>query len=173
MLAQAERTIAAKPGFLASLPAELTDEGFAKKIAALGRADNGCYLVAETEGQVVGHGMLDPLPLAATRHSPRRALDPGNYLLSSAHPVGRFKARFFARLGYKSDTWQRFEADLRNQHLPQDARLAATTEFGRKYEIRATLKGPLGPPALLVSVWFIPAGEDTPRFVTAYPGEVL
>jgi ribosomal protein S18 acetylase RimI-like enzyme len=68
VLAQAERTIAAKPGLLASQPAELTDEGFAQKIAALGRADNGCYLVAEAEGQVVGHGILDRLPLAATRH---------------------------------------------------------------------------------------------------------
>ncbi len=67
-LAQAERTIAAKPGFLASQPTELTDDRFAQKIAALGRVDNGCYLVAETAGQIVGHGMLDPLPLAAVRH---------------------------------------------------------------------------------------------------------
>ena len=68
MLAEAERAIAANPGFLASQPAELTDERFAKKIAALGSADNGCYLVAESAGQIVGHGMLDPLPLAAVRH---------------------------------------------------------------------------------------------------------
>lgn len=68
-LAQAERTIAAEPGFLASQPAELTDERFAHKIAALGRADNGCYLVAEAEDHtLVGHGLLDPLPLAATQH---------------------------------------------------------------------------------------------------------
>jgi len=68
VLAQAERTIAAKPGFLASQPAEITDERFAQKIAALRLADNGCYFVAETEGQIVGHGILDPLPLASTRH---------------------------------------------------------------------------------------------------------
>jgi ribosomal protein S18 acetylase RimI-like enzyme len=68
VLAQAERTIAATPGFLASQPAELTDERFAQKIAALGRVDNGCYLVAEADGQIVGHGVLDPLPLAAIRH---------------------------------------------------------------------------------------------------------
>lgn len=67
-LAQAERTIAATPGFLASQPVELTDERFAQKIAALGAADNGRYLVAETEGKIIGHGMLDPLPLAALRH---------------------------------------------------------------------------------------------------------
>jgi putative acetyltransferase len=68
VLAEAERTIAATPGFLVSHPSELTDERFAQKIAALDRADNGRYLVAETAGRIVGHGMLDPLPLAAVRH---------------------------------------------------------------------------------------------------------
>lgn len=68
ILAAAERAIAAAPGFLASQPAELADERFAAKIAALGRADNGRYLVAEAAGQLVGHGLLDPLPLAALRH---------------------------------------------------------------------------------------------------------
>ena len=68
LLAQAERTIAATPGLLASQPAELTDERFAHKIAALAAADNGCFLVAESAGELVGHGMLDPLPLAAVRH---------------------------------------------------------------------------------------------------------
>src|SRR5262252_4082190 len=68
VLAQAERTIAATPGFLVSQPAELTDERFAQKIAALDGADNGQYLVAETAGRIVGHGMLDPLPLSAVRH---------------------------------------------------------------------------------------------------------
>ncbi len=60
--------MAATPGLLASQPGELTDERFAQKIAALSRAENGCFLVAETAGQLVGHGMLDPLPLAAIRH---------------------------------------------------------------------------------------------------------
>ena len=68
ILAQAEREIAAIPGFLVSQPAELTDERFAQKIAALEGADNGRYLVAATAGEIVGHGVLDPLPLAAVRH---------------------------------------------------------------------------------------------------------
>ena len=68
VLAEAERAIAATPGLLASQPAELTDERCAQKIAALEAADNGHYLVAETAGEIVGHGMLDPLPLAAVRH---------------------------------------------------------------------------------------------------------
>lgn len=68
LLAAAERAIAATPGLLVSLPAELTDERFAQKIAALDGADNGRYLVAEAAGELVGHGLLDPLPLAAVRH---------------------------------------------------------------------------------------------------------
>lgn len=108
------------------------------------------------------------LPNADRAVIPREKLY--GYILSSAHPVGRFKARFFAKLGFRSDTWQRFEAELRTQHLSQEASLAETNEFGRKYEIRANLKGPLGHPQMVVSVWFIPADEDTPRFVTAYPG---
>jgi hypothetical protein len=58
VLAHAERCIAATPGLLVSQPAELTDDRFSQKVAALSDADNGKYLVAEMAGQVVGHGML-------------------------------------------------------------------------------------------------------------------
>ena len=89
------------------------------------------------------------------------------YLLSATHPVGRFKARIFGRLGYGAGQWGQLEADLRSQHLPEDARLVAMTEYGQKYEIRAILTGPIGQADLLVSVWFVRVGEDSPRFVTA------
>jgi hypothetical protein len=36
-----------------------------------------------------------------------------DYLLSSSHPVGRFKAGFFRSLGYEADDWHQLEADLR------------------------------------------------------------
>ena len=68
VLAQAERAIAATPGLLVPLPGELTDERMAQKIAALDGADNGRFLVAESEGELAGHAMLDPLPYAAVRH---------------------------------------------------------------------------------------------------------
>jgi hypothetical protein len=57
-----------KAGFLASQPTELTDE-LLRKNAALNRVDNGCCRVAETDGQIVGNAMLDPLPLAAVATS--------------------------------------------------------------------------------------------------------
>jgi ribosomal protein S18 acetylase RimI-like enzyme len=67
-LASAEREIVKNPGFLISRPLEIKDEAFASKIAELSTAENGKYLVAEVEGKIVGHAMLDPLKHSATRH---------------------------------------------------------------------------------------------------------
>lgn len=92
------------------------------------------------------------------------------YLLSPSHPIGRFKARFFAALGYSVAGWQALDRDLRAQHLTQDAVAGDETTGGRLFTIRAILKGPNGDSALVRSVWFVPAGGGPPRFVTAYPG---
>jgi ferric-dicitrate binding protein FerR (iron transport regulator) len=92
-----------------------------------------------------------------------------DYLLSRTHPIGRFKAAFFQALGYSSEAWRQLEADLRSQHLPKEAAAEEATSYGRKFVIRATLVGPSGASAALVSVWVVRAGEDFARFVTAYP----
>jgi hypothetical protein len=39
-----------------------------------------------------------------------------DYLLSRSHPVGRFKAAYFASLGYTQERWQDLEAGIRG-HL--------------------------------------------------------
>jgi ribosomal protein S18 acetylase RimI-like enzyme len=67
-LARMARAISATPGLLVSQPAEISDESVGQKIAALAEADNGAYRVAEVEGELVGYGMLDPLPWASVRH---------------------------------------------------------------------------------------------------------
>ncbi len=91
------------------------------------------------------------------------------YLLAPSHPIGRFKAAFFLALGYTANKWRRLEADLRSQHLPQEATPEASAMYGQKYTIRARLEGPAGVSADTVSVWVVRTGEDFPRFVTAYP----
>jgi hypothetical protein len=93
------------------------------------------------------------------------------YVLSSRHPVGRFKARFFTRLGFTAERWRLFEQALREQHLGQPAEAGARDAFGQAFTIRAMLQGPTCAAALVISVWFIRVGEDHPRFVTAYPGD--
>lgn len=104
----------------------------------------------------------------------RAEIDPEKlrgYLLSPTHPVGRFKARFFAALGYSADEWQTLEADLRIQHLSQDAEPGVRTPYGRPFTIQAILRGPNGESASVVSVWFVREIGAVPHFVTAYPGD--
>lgn len=57
VLCAAERETARVPGRLVSLPEELDEATFARKIAEL--APDGSYLVAERSGAIVGHAMLD------------------------------------------------------------------------------------------------------------------
>ncbi len=91
------------------------------------------------------------------------------YLLSDVHPVGRFKARFFAALGFTEANWREFESALRAQHLTEPATPGTVEPFGQAYTIRAILKGPAGA-AMVTSVWFVRTDDAAARFVTAYPG---
>jgi len=93
-----------------------------------------------------------------------------DYLLSTEHPLGRFKARFFKALGFTAGQWRELESALRTQHLTQNAEAAGVMPGGQKFTIRAILVGPTGQSASVVSVWFVRTGEAAPRFVTAYPG---
>lgn len=90
--------------------------------------------------------------------------------MSGSHPVGRFKARFFAALGFSHERWIELEMALREQHLSQEPAETRSDEYGRFYTIRAILIGPRGGSASVVSIWCIRTGEDLPRLVTAYPG---
>jgi ribosomal protein S18 acetylase RimI-like enzyme len=131
VLAQAERAIAATPGLLVSLPAELTDERFRDKIAALDGADNGRYLVAETAGQIVGHGMLDPLSLAAVRHVV--------HLTLAVHPgwqgqgVGRALLASLIDWARSAPAIEKIELNVRASNAPAQAlyRKLGFTEIGR------------------------------------------
>ena len=67
-VAQGESLAAATPGLLNALPGEVPLRAFADKIAALEDCANGLYLVAEQGDEIVGHLLLDPMPLAANSH---------------------------------------------------------------------------------------------------------
>ncbi len=92
-----------------------------------------------------------------------------DYLLSPEHPVGRFKATFFAAIGYKRDDWQKLSSDLLEIARTGDAFSGPANQFGRKYEAHGTLPGVGGRAAAVVTVWIVLANETSPRFVTAYP----
>ena len=94
-----------------------------------------------------------------------------DYLLSTSHPVGRFKAPFFASLGYTVADWQRLEQDLLGLADSGDAESGRPSPYGQKYEIRGTLYGPSGRSASVLTVWIVRFESDVPEFVTAFPGE--
>jgi hypothetical protein len=94
-----------------------------------------------------------------------------DYLLSLEHPIGRFKAAFFGSLGYTRNQWQRLRQDLLQLGQSGTVEQGQESAFGQKYEVRGILEGPSGGRADIVTVWIVLNGEESPRFVTAFPGE--
>jgi hypothetical protein len=92
-----------------------------------------------------------------------------DYLLSRTHAVGRNKAAFFIRVGYRPADWRALARDLRDHACRGETLLVSTSPFGRRFEVRGSLKTPTGSRVSLLSVWIWREGEIAPRFVTAYP----
>ena len=105
----------------------------------------------------VEHAVVDPAKIR-------------DYLLSTSHQVGRFKAQFFFALGYSQERWETLAADLRRHAADGTAVEGERSTYGQKFEIRGRLVGPSGRDAEIISVWIILRGADAPRFVTAFPG---
>ena len=94
-----------------------------------------------------------------------------DYLLSTEHTVGQFKAAFFMRLGYSRGHWRQLEANLRTIAGTGRPVSVGSNAFGQKFEVSGILSGPSGRKAAVVTVWILTPDEDVPRLVTAYPGD--
>jgi hypothetical protein len=108
--------------------------------------------------------MLPNADLAVVDHAKVR-----DYLLSSSHPVGRFKAVFFRSLGFTHARWPILQNALLAVARTGQALELSPTDFGRRFEVRDTLVGPNGRSARVVTAWIVRPAEAFPRFVTAYP----
>lgn len=105
-------------------------------------------------------------------HPERAIIDPRklrDYALSPEHPVGRFKATFFAALGFTRSNWERFELQVRQLALNSPAEEIERNAFGQKYLTRGKIVGRANRSAAVVAVWIVLTGEDAPRLVTVYP----
>ncbi len=85
-----------------------------------------------------------------------------DYLLSTSHPVGRFKAAFFATLGYSSPGWETLADDIRKLIVSQPATLGAECPYGQKYEVFGKITRPSGKQADLVTIWIVLESEGIP-----------
>jgi hypothetical protein len=93
-----------------------------------------------------------------------------DYALSPEHPVGRFKAVFFAKIGFTIRNWKQLDLELRRLVRQTPAELDDMTRFGQKYVVRGKIVGSRGRTAEILTVWIILKGEQIPRLVTLYPG---
>ena len=90
------------------------------------------------------------------------------YLLSPAHPVGRFKARVFKALGFDQSNLDAFVAEVRRIAAEGEVAEVEDFEFGRKYTVSGELKGPRSA-ARVVTVWMQAPGREDVRLVTVRP----
>ena len=92
-----------------------------------------------------------------------------DYLLSAAHQVGRHKAAFFTQFGFTTDDWSALALALMQHAAEHNTAFANESPFGTRYTVEGELDTPDGRRPVIRTVWFIETGEETPRFVTAYP----
>ena len=92
-----------------------------------------------------------------------------NYLLSTRHPKGAVKARFFLRFGFSSDRWEDFSDALKRQAANGDVTSIEETTYGVCYRVDGVIETPDGRDPPISTVWQIDWGHENPRIVTAYP----
>lgn len=90
------------------------------------------------------------------------------YLLSTSHPVGRFKARVFASAGFTASTVDAFVSEIRRLASSGEVSETEDTPFGRKYTVSGILTGPVGV-VQVVTVWLEEPGRPGVRLVTVQP----
>jgi hypothetical protein len=91
-----------------------------------------------------------------------------DYCLSTTHPRGRHKARVFAgSLGLTVDQAELLRDALLEAARSEEATPSDADEFGLRYVVDFTMKGPAGE-AGVRSTWIIRVGEDFPRLTSCY-----
>ena len=69
-----------------------------------------------------------------------------DYLLSTTHPLGRFKASFFLALGYTSSNWDLLASDIRALAERQEAELSGMNDLARSTWCSVSSRGRQGGP---------------------------
>ncbi len=92
-----------------------------------------------------------------------------DYLLSSTHPVGKWKAKVFQRYGLHAGNAELLRNGLLAIAKSEDIKETIRTQYGVKYIIDGQLWSPLRQPFSIRTIWLVDKGKHVPRFVTAYP----
>jgi hypothetical protein len=91
-----------------------------------------------------------------------------DYCLSFEHPRGRHKARVFASaLGTTADRAEELQDALMQAIGTLDATATDQDEYGQRYAVDFTMKGPAGEARVRRS-WIVRSGDDFPRLTGCY-----
>ena len=107
------------------------------------------------------------LPNASAATVPREKIT--GYLLSATHRVGRHKAEFFVRFGFRVQAWEALADALRDHATRHEVARMEPSAFGARYIVDGMMVTPDGRNPRVRSVWFIRRGQEAPQFVTAHP----
>jgi uncharacterized protein DUF6883 len=91
------------------------------------------------------------------------------YLLSTVHPIGASKAKFFMSFGFSPANWAELKRALLNHPLNNPVTDQTSNPFGQKFEVSCSLIAADGRNPCITSVWIIEPPDPNPRFITAYP----
>ena len=91
------------------------------------------------------------------------------YLLSGAHPIGRAKARFFKRFGFREDAPEELIQALLRHVRDNVVADTETSAYGTKYRVDGRLASPDGRNPSVSTVWVVLHSDTIPRFITAFP----
>ena len=90
------------------------------------------------------------------------------YLLSSSHPVGGPKARFFRAHGFDEMNTEKLETGLLAIARSADVEVVQSSH-GTKCVADGDLLTPSGERVRVRTVWIVEPADPRPRLVTAYP----
>ena len=107
------------------------------------------------------------LPYAAKACVERKKIV--EYLLSSSHPDGSAKERFFIRFGFSSEKWKIFAQALKEHSRTHDVGASIESRHGTRYSVDGRLETPDGRNPKVRTVWVLAKRSKSPRLVTAYP----
>ncbi len=92
-----------------------------------------------------------------------------DYLLSSVHSVGKWKASFFRAHGFDETNGDLLKEKLMTIIHFEEVKDVVRSLHGTKYIVEGEFETPVGSLIKLRTVWIIDTHPDRPRFVTAYP----
>jgi ribosomal protein S18 acetylase RimI-like enzyme len=156
---EAESATAALPGQLASRPEEISISSLEARIRTASRA--GCFFVAEGDGRLLGHAVLEPMGLLAIQHV---------YRLSIVVHPGQTGQGIGTALLQHVQRWAALRPDLHKIELNVRAtnasaiRLYTRLGFQEEGRFRHRIRLPSGELIDdLAMAWFPDAANSTPR----------